>query len=119
MTRQLTTEELVQAVMRDHGYANAQELSSASGVPYNTVYRWSTGASNAHRRSLIAFLSALDIDPADYGIRVPPGAVKGGDEPPAWFVDFEARQVQRHEQSMALQQQILDELDAMRRRRSS
>lgn len=91
MAPALHTVDLLQRVMREHGYANAQEMSEASGVPYNTVYRWVTGASTPHRRNLAAFLQALGLDPAIYGVRGPAASAGATGEVPEWATALDAK----------------------------
>src|SRR4051812_19012225 len=78
MATSLDTPKIIAALMRDQGYANPQDLAAASGLPYNTLYRWSTGKSNPHKRSLIRLFEALGIDAADYGVVVPGPAPASG-----------------------------------------
>jgi transcriptional regulator with XRE-family HTH domain len=82
MATTVDTPTVLRDLMRDQGYANPQDLAAASGMPYNTLYRWSTGKSNPHRRSLIGLFEKLGVDPAKYGITSPGPAVAPAQTPP-------------------------------------
>lgn len=105
--------------MREQGFANPQELAEATGMPYNTLYRWVNGRTNPHRRNLVAMLRALELDPADYGFRSAPAPTPlGADEAPAWFSAFEVRLMAKLEQQADVNALVLEALDVLRARRA-
>lgn len=87
--REIDTSDVIQRVLADTGLSIA-ELSFHAGKHPATVERWLNGKTKPNERTVAQALRAINVDPADYGVREPSTMIRPampGTAPPATGAD--------------------------------